>query len=454
MKKNYLFLIFIVLFFFLTIILFEYLITPRNESINKPTKNNPVINTPEQFGANGYDEKPDTKALQEAIDKSDILLLKSGATYIIDEPLVSNHTIEIKSDNQTKTPPIILQSSMDSAFVFENKPKFSTKVSEPIYQKDTFVVLNNTKGISPGDLIHLKSSTLWPDDNRGYLKKGELQKVLKVEGNKVYFERPMADEYKIDKTEQITAKVYPKLTLKLSNITFSHPEPYNTVMIDINYASDSIIKNLFVRNSKHTGIILNNTYNTKVSKVNINLGTTKDINTGYGIMDYGGTGTLVTESKFINVRRGVDFSGGTPSRYGKVTDSRAVGFKPDTLAGGNSGFGTHSTAEYISFENNTIENFNYAFLVRGNNVSIIGNSVEGSTRNFIYLSFGDNIKLENNTYDNKGVNSLNSFIMLSPTYKGSIIAKKNTILGLKGPLINGDLGMLNSLSLSGNIVKP
>ncbi|MEH7418593.1 right-handed parallel beta-helix repeat-containing protein [Neobacillus drentensis] len=413
------------------------------------------LRTPEDFGANGFDKKIDTKALQAAIENSDTLTLKNGATYIIDKPLVSEHSIKIESDKNGKKKPVILQISKKSAFILNNTPTTSTVVSKRISINNPYVTLQTTRGMKAGDLLHLTSNKLWYWDNRGYLKKGELHKITKIEGNKVYLDRATSEDYMVGAGEIVTATVYPNISIKLSNISFTHPKAYKTAMLKVNYTSNTDIENVSVSNSKHIGIFLNCTYQTQVRNSYINLGTTKDINTGYGIQDYGGSGTIVTSSTFKHVRRGVDFSGKTPSRYGKVSNSKAYGYKQGTLASGNSGFGTHSTAENITFENNYVENFNYGFLTRGNNIIVKGNTLEGYSKNFIAISYGGSVNVMNNTYKSKNGSKLENFLFVLSTYNGSISATGNRVVGQKGQFINGEISQLKQLFVKGNsVIQP
>jgi len=411
------------------------------------------IHTPEDYGANGFDKKNDTEALQKAINNSDTLILKGGATYIIDQPLVCKHSITIESDNKGKESAVILQTSKESAFILNNTPSATSVVTQKISFNKPYIVLESTKGMKTGDLLHLVSSKLWYWDNRGYLKKGELHKIIKIEGNQVYLDRNTSENYMVGEGEEVTATAYPNVSLRLSNISFLHPKPYKTTMLKVNYTSNAVIENISVANSQNTGIFLNSTFQTEVRNSYINLGTTKEIKTGYGIQDYGGSDTFITNSIFKRVRRGVDFSGKTPSRFGTVTNSKAYGYKQGTLASGNSGFGTHSTAEDITFENNYVENFNYGFLSRGNNIIVKGNTLEGFSKNFIAISYGGKVNVMDNTYRSKNDSKLESFLVFFNSFSGSISATGNIVIGQEGQLMKGDPGHLKELLVKDNVVK-
>lgn len=423
--------------------------TPEIDNKN----NKEVVKTPEEFGANGYDNIPDTQSLQKAIDNSSSIKLKDGATYIIDKPLISNHSITISTAKGAKKSAIILQKHNQSALIFNNKRINSTYVTENVSKKQSYVVVKSTNDMEPGDLFHLKSKKLWYWDNRSVLHKGELHKITKIEGNKVYLDRPAHDNYNIHEGETVKAATFKSHYLRLHNITFKHLNPSNTVMVKVNYASDTKIDNVSILNSKETGIFLNKTYGTSISNVRVELGTTKEISTGYGIQDYGGTGTLITKSTFKKVRRGVDFSGDIPSRYGIVKNSRAYGSGKGTLALGNSGFGTHSTAEYITFQNNYIENFDQAFVARGNYITIKQNTLQGISSRFVFASYGDNLKLLNNVYKSKNGNQLESFILLRVSYLGSIIATENIATDQNGLFLKGNINQLSDIKLEANNIK-
>ncbi|MBY0145138.1 right-handed parallel beta-helix repeat-containing protein [Neobacillus niacini] len=409
------------------------------------------VHTPEEFGANGFDKKADTTALQKAINKGGTIVLKSGATYIIDKPLESNLTIHIKTDKYESA--TILQKAKDSAFIFDNKSILTTAVTQPISSKQLYIELHSTKGISPGMLLHLKSDKPWYWDDRGYLTKGELHKVTKVDGHKVYLERPLVEGYQAGKGEEVTVTLYPSAALYLENIEFAHPEPYNTIMVKVNNTMNSKLQNVTVKNSKRIGILLHTTYQTEVTNALIDLQTTKDVTSGYGIQDYGGTGTFITDSTFKRIRRGVDFSGDTPSRYGVVENSKSLGYGKGKLASGNSGFGTHSTAEYITFRNNYVEDFNYGFLVRGRDITVEGNTLNGRSISFIAITFGDNVKVIKNEYQSSFNSALDMFILVYDNYKGKIEANQNVIEALDGPFIKGKIGLLESFSIKENDVK-
>ena len=298
-----------------------------------------------------------------------------------------------------------------------------------------YIDVTHTNGVEPGQLLHLQSSELWEDDNRDYLSKGELQRISKVEPERIYFEKSLNDSYDVNK-ETITINVYENRKLEMSNLSFSYPHPFDSKvdLIYIGRTTDSKLTNIEVKNSKAVGIALDRNYGTTITGASINLGTTREINTGYGIQDSSGAYNKVLNSTFKNVRRAVDFSGVTPARFGYVGNSKATGPAANSskLAWGNSGFGTHSTAENIVFENNTVVGFNYSFLSRGKNITITNNSASGTVTGFAVASYGDNVVVTNNKF--RG--TAEYFVLIDSTFKdGLVTVKKNDAKGIKKKFI-------------------
>ncbi|MGD6894530.1 hypothetical protein [Bacillus infantis] len=396
----------------LPIILFA-LILPAQASAAQTTV------TPEQFGANGFDSISDTEALQKAFNSgADIVYLKEGASYYIDKRISINKSIKITSG--PKKAAIIQRSAKEGILYFRNPAKTTATASKNILKGSSYIAAAATKDVKAGDIIELKSNKLWKWDNRESLTKGEIHTVKSVSGSNIYLNTKANDTYAIGKGEKVIVKTYAPNTLSLENIDFKYPKPVNTTGIIIDPSVNSSFKKISVKNSKLTGLKLIKNVNSKVEAASITLGTTKDVNTGYGIQDYGGVNTKILYSTFQQVRRGVDFSGDIPSRYGLVQYSKAIGPAKGTLASGNSGFGTHSTAEYIVFRNNEVKNFDYQFVSRGDHISFINNTGTGLSKAFMHTNYGDHITLANNKYISTNKSKLEYFILRSTSFKGEI----------------------------------
>ncbi|WP_370221686.1 hypothetical protein [Cytobacillus sp.] len=375
--------------------------------------------TPEQFGANGFDSRPDTEAMRKAFNSgADTVILKEGSKYIIDKRITINQSIKIVSGKRKAS--IIQHSDKQGIIYFKNTSAVNTKAAQKIVKGSSYISVQDSKGIKQGDIIELKSSKLWKWDNRNTLTKGEIHTVKSVKGNKVYLSTKTDDAYNAGKDEAVQVRTYSPRNIVLENVDFVYPKPSNTTAIIIDPSKSSSFQNISIKNSKLIGLKLIKNVNAKVDGSYFNLGTTKDINTGYGIQDYGGIKTKIIKSTFDRVRRGVDFSGDIPSRYGLVESSKAFGPPKGSLASGNSGFGTHSTAENIVFKNNYVKNFDYHFVSRGDKITFKNNTGTGITKAFMHTNYGDNITVANNTYISENKSKLEYFILRSTSFKGSI----------------------------------
>jgi hypothetical protein len=383
------------------------------------------ISAPEDFGADGFDREPDTEAIQKALDSgADIVELKEGATYYIDQTLTADQSLKLTSG--PKKANIIQKSEEERVFYFRNRARSPLYLADDVKKGTKAIKVTAAKKAQPGDIIELKSDVLWHWDNRNSLTKGELHTVEKISGNTIYLSSNTDDSYAISEGEKVTINLYSPKTLYIENIRFSYTKPVKNTALIIEPAVESVFKNINVSKAQETGIKLIKNINATLDKSFFSLQTDETVPTGYGFQDYGGRGTTVKNSTFEKVRRGVDFSGDIPSRFGRVENSTAYGPDKGTLAAGNSGFGTHSTAEYITFENNTVENFDYHFVSRGNHISFLNNSGTGNARAFFHITHGGDVKLEGNRYEDKDGNELDYFILKGTEFDGHITEDRNT----------------------------
>lgn len=411
--------------------------------------NTPV--TPEQYGANGKDKLDDTKALQKALDSSKQIVLKGGSTYYINAPLKVNHTISITTSGGKANIVKTTMKQKENAFHFENLPIKQTMMKSSVKKGQLSINVTDASGIKAGDLVHLQSSKLWRWDNRGYLAKGELLQVKSVKGNTIEVETPLRDSYALS-GEKVTVKSYANKRLILKNVSFSYPKVFDSgkELVRIDGTTNAVLEGVEVKHSKRLGILLDKTYGTLVNKANVDLGTTPDISSGYGVQDYGGIYNKITNSYFTNVRRGIDFSGVTPSRFGYAGYNKAVGPVKYTLASGNSGFGTHSTAEDILFEKNEAVNFTYSFLSRGNRIVFKENKASGSVRAFLVVSYGDNVKAYKNTYQSNNGGNLEQFLRIASTYDGGVTLQSNYGGVIRQDFVQNDSEKVKFITLFAN----
>lgn len=396
------------------------------EEINPNTKG-----APEEFGANAFDEEDDTEAIQKALDTYGTVELKDGGIYYISD------TLHIRSSQTIYTPSIpatIVQTINLPAMTNTYKMRATVKINEWLKKGQTNVSLADVYpaddlNIQTNDFILLRSNKLWKEDNRGYLKKGEIHTAQALADQTLVLSEGIYDAYSY--TENLTVNVYEPMTVRIENINFTRPSSglHTNAMITLWYTQNSVLNNLTISNARDSGIILQYNYRTTVDNCNFNLGVTNDVSqTGYGIQDNGGAYSHISNCTFNTVRRGVDLSGNIPNWNSLVENCYAFGpSKGSTLSSGNSGFGTHSTAVNATFRNNFIKGFNQAFAIRGTNILIENNTVEGNQNYFMQATHGTNITVTGNTYARFSQRTkLPIFANLTQSFKGTIKITKNT----------------------------
>lgn len=413
--------------------------------------------TPEEFGANPFDEEDDTEAIQKALDTFDIVELKDGGTYYISDILRIRSSQKLYTPNLSAT---IIQTENLPAILNTYKLKTTVKVNQWIKNGQTSIPLETEKegtvnnpdiqentdtvvypdtqentdiieylDIQPNDLVVLRSNKLWKEDNRGYLKKGELHTAKSYENGLLELSEGIFDAYAT--AETVSVNIYEPMSIHLENIilTRSNDSAYTNYLISLWYTQNSVLNNISVSNATDSGIILQYNYRTSIDNSYFNLGVVDNIpQTGYGIQDNGGVYTHISNSTFMRVRRGVDLSGNIPNWNSVVENCYAYGpYKGSTLASGNSGFGTHSTAVNSVFRNNYIKGFSQAFALRGNNTTIENNTVEGNQSYFLQATHGTNIVVRNNEYIRFSKKTkMPIFANLTRTFNGKITLTKNT----------------------------
>lgn len=396
--------------------------------------------TPEMYGANGFDQKPDTIALQQAIYSGKEVKLKEGATYLIDNRMVVRKNLTLSSGPKKAK---IVQTKDSISFNFVNESKATTTVTNPVLKGQNYLDVASVKNMKVGDILHMQSNRLWYWDNRDSLYKGEVHVITKISGNRLYLDDATNDKYT---GERLTVNVYAPQTHHLSNVIFSFSTARPGTMIQMAPSINSTFSHIEIYHSKNAGMLVKNNINATFSDNYVSLGTTKDISNGYGYQDFGGKGTKVLRSTFENVRRGADFSGVTPARFGLVKDSIANGPAKGTLAVGNSGFGTHSTAEYILFEDNIVTNFDYAFNIRGNHITVEGSHHSGLSKSFVSSLFGNDLKVVNNIYAGLGKTALDSFLIVDITENRNFFLRNNRAT-VSQSVVKSDVANLSNFTI-------
>lgn len=376
----------IILFLFVLMLSMTFIKT------NKYNATTNTIGTPEEFGAKTNDNKDDTLAIQKALNKYGIVRLKDGGVYNINKTLTINKSMQLYSG--TQNPATIIMSGEASAIKGKAPINATIKIKQYLKAGTNTIKLPANTNISTNDLIHIKSNKLWYWDNRDSLYKGELHSVTSFKNGIVTLSEGLFDSYL--STEELTITIYKNSKITLQGINFKHPNAKGTVMLEFEGFKDSKYYKLGIENSKKIGLLVKNHYNSTIDANTVKLNTSKDIPTGYGLQDYGGTNNKFRNNYITKVRRGIDASGKTPSHNTLIENNKAIGQNASELATGSSGFGSHSTAVNTTYRNNTSQNFKYGFVLRGKNQKVEGNTVINPSLAVVEVAFGSTSVVNNN----------------------------------------------------------
>jgi hypothetical protein len=257
-----------------------------------------------------------------------------------------------------------------------------------------------------------------PDNTSVYrfaqLFKGELHLVQSVSGNEIELDAQTMDGYDVvddtygDGLEAVTVTAYNPIRVKMSNVHIKRPATNNanSYGIQIRYGLDVDFDRVAIDYGQRAGV--NFVYCYRPTIVPYIRGSNDEL-TGYGVSDSGSSFLKVLNGNFWGCRRGVDFSGTTPSSYGLVAFCTVTGggpqddgdiYQPEGTID-NFGFGTHGTSRRTTFYKNRMTGVARGINIRGRDTKIIDNEFFGwFGENCIDLSLGCNIEISGNSYHN------------------------------------------------------
>ena len=351
------------------------------------------------YGAVGDGATDDTAAIQAAIDAAEAyanvgVVLFPPKDYALSSGLTCDASdVQFLGYGARLLP--------DSAFIaldITSASIVSTTLAADTRPNQEKLELTSAASISVGDLLQVRSDTLWHYDNRGTAVKGELQRVTRIDGSDVYVEAHVHDAYDVP-GETVTVTAYTPLNnMAIRGLTVLYAANTLASGIGLDWTVRAVIEDVTVENAATLGIALASCYETTINRCTIR--SANRVSLGYGISTSDTFGTLVTDCRFFNCRRGVDFSGTSPSRNDRVTGCFVSGSGLASDGTNNqlqaSGMGTHGPADQTVFDNNTIINCFNGIYVRGQSTTIRDNTFSGTVDNVILMSYGLDLLVKDN----------------------------------------------------------
>ncbi len=249
-------------------------------------------------------------------------------------------------------------------------------------------VVNIAGGVTAetGDILHIQSNTPWYQDDRGESFTGELTSIKSVSAQSITIADATNDSYAIP-AEMVSIEVFsaPRVTLLDIGIESANSTDSGKG-VTLNYCRDILIKNTVVSNARTQGVRIFKCYKGDIEGGSVT--GSNAVATGYGSQCSNSTHINYRKVEFSGCRRGIDFSGFTPSRFcgayncvniggGKQSTGESYWNANDVIAGNpvirNSGFGNHGPSEYCNTISCITANIHTPYLDRGRSSTIDDN---------------------------------------------------------------------------------
>jgi hypothetical protein len=383
----------------------------------------------------GYNVADDTTAIENALNSGKPIVGDPKKSYKI------TRTISVDSCNIVGNLNLVPNGSFMALDVGSGVIAATTTLAADVTPRATSITVANATGIQAGQIIHLVSSALWYYDNRGTLTKGELHLVKSVSGTTIELSEPVWDEYYIA-SETVTIRTFNPNTCYINGLNIKYPTLTETSGMRIRNLINPVVSNLKIEKSTTLGLSISQCYGATLNAPSMIECFQITSVTGYGIQDSASFGTVINAGYFYRTRRGVDFSGGFPSRGWIVSNSRSICWGQDD----GDGFGTHGTAEFGTFIGNQSFGGRYGFMIRGGNIKVTGNKIWGANTTAVAHADGDGITVENNEYSGSlngrtfnptsGLGSFYSKTFTTTNQRTMNVIKGNTAYGIRSKFID------------------
>lgn len=366
-----------------------------------------------EFGAVGDGIADDTDAINLALTTGLPVELHDGETYRITSTI--NHvgdTVLFCRGNAT-----IYQAGQGfTGLNFQGELVSSSQLSAGKEVGDRVWRVTNTSGIEPGMLMEVVSSKSWyydPRPDATDARKSELHRVQHVESGVIHTELESNDGYPTSET--VTVNFYQPAKVMIENVTIEAKLVTDGSSVRrgvlLETVSDSILRNVTVRNYGLTGVSARRAYNSKILG-----GAMENINgagASYAIQTSGSTLFDIVGTHFSGCYAGIDFSGSnvisllcsvseTVVTGGGVDSAGAqFGWKEFSAMGESQrGHGTHGPSDRCKFSGNRISGVHSAFVLRGRNHIVSENQIESRSANGVIRIYdGYNFTITDNVCD-------------------------------------------------------
>lgn len=288
----------------------------------------------------------------------------------------------------------------------------------------------DASNFSGGDLIQIRTSTPWYEDDRGNTFKGELNKVDYVSGADLFLSDTNADSYDVSAETVTIARLTALKGLRMygGKITNNRSSGVSGGMV-LRNVIDPVIELEMVDHGD--AIVLDSCFGGSIKPKVVRANNTT---TGYGVQTDGCRNVVVRDGFFESCRRAVDFSG-TPYPSvgckclnndiylsGNMSDGGAI-----FDSSGASAFGSHAQAVNSVFDGNRAYHAPLMANSRGRGDQITNNKQYGRADHMVASIFGKDLLLKGNEYFSLGVPANRLMISLVLKYLRSDIGTLKVI---------------------------